>query len=99
MDEASPVTQPYHISKDIRKLTASLSALSELPREAASLLLDHFKSEKDKDELHILASNLRAYKNSTSQGSKSKDVEVSSPKAAVVLREFNHQGKFCFTPL
>lgn len=59
------ISQPYYICKDIKKLNEELAILSELPREAADLLLNYFEDEDAKTELDILASNLRAYKHSS----------------------------------
>jgi len=85
------VSQPYPVHKDIEKLTQSLMALSELPRQAATMLLDHFESEDAKSELQIIACNLRAYKSSKTNSKK--DVVIKNPKAVVVMHDFNLQGK------
>lgn len=89
------ISQPYNIWRDIKRLTQQLIALSELPREGSKLLLEYFESEDAKRELDILASNFMAYKNSN-RNQKKKDVEVKSPKAGIVLHDFNVQGRdFC----
>ena len=50
------------ITKDFLILNKSIITLKDLPREAAKMLIDHFSSENAQNDMRILASDLKSFK-------------------------------------
>ena len=53
---------PQKIWSNILELIKSMKTLSDLPRESAGLIIDHFSQENSQKDLRILASSLKSFR-------------------------------------